>query len=150
MATAGGCQLVASCDLVVASEAAQFCVPGTKIGGVCHTPAVSLAEKVHPRKALEMLLLAEDMPAREAERVGLVNRVVAPELLDATVIAMAEKVAGASVFNMQMGKRAFYEQSRKPTVEEKYATAKEYMLDMFTSHDMQSNITAFLQKRAAK
>ena len=102
-------------------------MPGTKIGGFCHTPAVSLAEKIHPRKALEMLLLAEDVPAREAERIGLVNRVVAPELLEATVTAMAEKVAAASIFNMQMGKKAFYEQTRKPSIEEKYATAKEYM-----------------------
>lgn len=105
MATAGGCQLAASCDLIVASEAAAFCVPGTKIQAFCHTPGVALAEKVHPRKALEMLLLAEDVPAREAERIGLVNKVVPPDQLDHAVTAMANKLAGCSVFNIQEGKK---------------------------------------------
>ena len=92
-ATAGGLQLAASCDLIIAASDARFCLPGTRIGGFCHTPAVSVAEKVHPRKALEMLLLAEDFDAQQAQAIGLANKVVAPEELSGTVLALASKVS---------------------------------------------------------
>lgn len=108
LATAGGCQLSCSCDLIVASEKAVFRCPGSAGGGFCHTPGVSVAQKIHPRRALEMLLLASPVPATQALEWGLVNRVVPHEELDNEATKMAFLLSKGSAFNVQSGKESFY------------------------------------------
>ena len=110
IATAGGCQLVASCDLVVASEDATFATPGVKIGLFCTTPGVALSRAVGPRKAMEMLLTGTPISAQEAERIGLVNRVVPAERLGEETMKWAQQIANATPGTLALGKRAFYEQ----------------------------------------
>ena len=110
LATAAGCQLAATCDLIVAAEEASFATPGIKIGLFCSTPAVALSRAVGPKKAMEMLLTAEPVSAREAERIGLVNRVVPREQLAEATLQLARQIAAASPYTLGLGKRAFYEQ----------------------------------------
>jgi enoyl-CoA hydratase/carnithine racemase len=137
LATAGGCQLACSCDLIVCSEKAFFRCPGSAGGGFCHTPGVSLAQKIHPRRALEMLLLASPVPAKQALEWGLVNRVFAHEELDAEAENMAALLTKASAFNMQSGKESFYKIVEEADLEKKYALAGSYMSDYFYSYDGQ-------------
>lgn len=111
IATAAGCQLVATCDLAVAAEHATFATPGVKIGLFCSTPAVALRRAVPAKKAMEMLLTGDAISAAEAERVGLVNRVVPAGRLQDEVRALARKIAGASRSTVALGKRTFYVQS---------------------------------------
>src|SRR5581483_8266442 len=110
IATAAGCQLVASCDLAVASEDSTFATPGVKIGLFCTTPAVALARAVTPKKAKEMLLTGTPISAVEAERVGLVNRVVPAGRLAEETMGLARQIASASAYTVALGKGAFYEQ----------------------------------------
>src|SRR5919201_1333131 len=110
LATAAGCQLVASCDLVVASEQASFATPGVKIGFFCTTPGVALSRAVGPKKAMEMLLTGTPITATEAERAGLVNRVVPADRLSEEAMKLARQVIAASTQTIALGKRAFYEQ----------------------------------------
>src|SRR5262245_56754649 len=110
IATAAGCQLVATCDLVVASEDATFATPGVKIGLFCSTPAVALVRAVTAKKAMEMLLTGSPIPAEEAERIGLVNRVVPKEQLASETWKLAEQISTASPETLVLGKRTFYRQ----------------------------------------
>jgi enoyl-CoA hydratase/carnithine racemase len=146
IATAAGCQLAASCDLVVAAEGAKFCTPGVDIGLFCSTPGVALARAVPRKAAMEMLLLGEMIPAAEAHRMGLVNRVVpAGEALSAA-IELAQRVAARSAVALRMGKRGFNQQAALPLAEA-YAAAGRVMVENLLAADAAEGIGAFLGKR---
>jgi enoyl-CoA hydratase/carnithine racemase len=146
LATAAGCQLVASCDLVVASENASFATPGVKIGLFCTTPGVALARAVTTKKAMEMLLTGRAISAREAEQAGLVNRVVPAESLHAETLQLAREIIAASADTLALGKRAFYEQLPldRPAA---YALAQKVMVDNAERPDAKEGMSAFLDKR---
>jgi enoyl-CoA hydratase/carnithine racemase len=146
VATAAGCQLAAACDLVVASEEARFATPGVKIGLFCSTPMVALSRSVGQKKAMEMLLTGDFIPAAEALAEGLANRVVSAEKLDAEAQKLADKVAEASPLVVGVGKQAFYRQIEMPT-EHAYAYTKEVMSFNASFADAQEGICAFLEKR---
>lgn len=146
MATAAGCQLVASCDLVVASEDASFATPGVKIGLFCSTPAVALARAIPTKKAMEMLLTGTPISAHEAERLGLINRVVPRDALETETLALANQIATASGYTLALGKRTFYEQLplARP---EAYKIAQRAMVENAMASDGQEGMRAFLEKR---
>jgi enoyl-CoA hydratase/carnithine racemase len=146
VATAAGCQLAATCDLVVASEEARFATPGVKIGLFCSTPMVALSRSVGQKKAMEMLLTGEFISAEEALAEGLVNKVVPAEELETQTRALAEKIAEASQLVVGVGKGAFYRQLEMPT-DQAYAYTKEVMSFNATFADAQEGICAFLEKR---
>ena len=110
VATAAGCQLVATCDLAVASETASFATPGVQIGLFCTTPGVAVSRAVLPKKAMEMLLTGTPISAREALEFGLINRVVPPEELEKSVMDLARQISSSSSQTLAMGKPAFYRQ----------------------------------------
>ena len=146
LATAAGCQLVATCDLVVAAESASFATPGIKIGLFCSTPAVALSRAVPAKKAMEMLLTAEPLPAREAERIGLVNRVVPDDELTESTLALARQIAAASPYTLGLGKRAFYEQQGL-TTELAYQVTEQIMIENARAPDAIEGMKAFLERR---
>jgi len=146
VATAAGCQLAATCDLIVASEDARFATPGVKIGLFCSTPMVALSRAIGQKKAMEMLLTGEFISAEEALAEGLVNNVVPAEDLEAETRALAEKIAEASPLVVGVGKEAFYRQLEMPT-EQAYGYTKEIMSFNATFADAQEGICAFLDKR---
>jgi enoyl-CoA hydratase/carnithine racemase len=146
VATAAGCQLAATCDLVVASEDARFATPGVKIGLFCSTPMVALSRSVGQKKSMEMLLTGEFISAKEALAEGLINRVVPAEELEAATRVLAEKIAEASPLVVGVGKQAFYRQLEMPT-EQAYAYTKEVMSFNASFADAQEGICAFLEKR---
>ncbi|MDQ4002747.1 MAG: enoyl-CoA hydratase-related protein, partial [Actinomycetota bacterium] len=146
VATAAGCQLAATCDLVVAAEEARFATPGVKIGLFCSTPMVALSRSVGQKKAMEMLLTGEFVPAEEARAEGLVNKVVPADELEAETRTLAEKIAEASPLVVGVGKQAFYRQLEMPT-EQAYSYTKEVMSFNATFADAQEGICAFLEKR---
>jgi enoyl-CoA hydratase/carnithine racemase len=146
MATAAGCQLVAACDLVVAAENATFATPGVKIGLFCTTPAVALVRAVPVKKAMEMLLTGQPISAREAERVGLVNRVVPAEKLAEETLQLARQILSASGYTVGVGKEAFYRQLPLD-YPEAYAVAQEVMVENALAGDAQEGMRAFLEKR---
>jgi enoyl-CoA hydratase/carnithine racemase len=145
-ATAAGCQLVASCDLAVAGEAARFCTPGVHIGLFCSTPMVALSRNVARKHAMEMLLLGELVPAAEARRMGLVNRVTPVGGALAEAMAMARVIAQKSGPVLAIGKRAFYEQAEMPLARA-YDHAAAVMVENMLARDAQEGIGAFLEKR---
>ena len=110
LATAAGCQLVATCDLAVAAETASFCTPGVQIGLFCSTPAVALSRAVNTKQAMEMLLTGRPVSAQTALAWGLVNRVAPAEELEDTVMELARHIAQASAYTLAIGKQAFYRQ----------------------------------------
>jgi enoyl-CoA hydratase/carnithine racemase len=146
MATAAGCQLVASCDLAVASEEAQFATPGVRLGLFCSTPMVALSRAVGRKRALEMLLTGAPIDARTAAAWGLVNRVVPRERLEAETLALARAIAEASPLTVALGKQAFYAQVDLDQ-EKAYAYAREVMSMNAVAADAQEGIGAFLEKR---
>ncbi|HYZ90172.1 MAG TPA: enoyl-CoA hydratase [Myxococcales bacterium] len=146
MATAAGCQLVASCDLAVASEEARFATPGVKIGLFCTTPMVALTRAVGAKKAMEMLLTGDPISAAEALAAGLVNRVVPAGELRAATRALADRILASSAYVVGLGKRAFYRQLRLPQTEA-YAYASEVMCTNAAAEDAQEGMSAFLEKR---
>jgi enoyl-CoA hydratase/carnithine racemase len=146
VATAAGCQLAATCDLVVASEEARFATPGVKIGLFCSTPMVALSRAVGQKKAMEMLLTGDFISAERALAEGLVNRVVPTEELEAETQELADKIAEASPLVIGVGKQAFYRQVEMP-VEQAYAYTKEVMSFNASFADAQEGICAFLEKR---
>ena len=146
MATAAGCQLVAACDLVVASSRSSFATPGVDIGLFCSTPAVSLSRAVSRRHAMDMLLTGDIIDAEEAKRIGLVNRVVDPGNLDATVSTLATKISKKSPHSIRIGKRAFYQQLNL-NLEEAYQHASQTMAENVNAPDAVEGIGAFLEKR---
>lgn len=147
LATAAGCQLVAACDLAVASEAAAFATPGVKIGLFCSTPMVALSRAVGRKRALEMLLTGRLVSAREAEAWGLVNRVAPAERLRETALELAGEIAKASSATVATGKAAFYEQIDLPQ-SRAYERMQEVMSENTREADAQEGICAFLEKRA--
>jgi enoyl-CoA hydratase/carnithine racemase len=148
IATAAGCQLAATCDLVVASEAARFGTPGVRIGLFCSTPMVALSRVIGRKRALEMLLTGELIDAQRAADWGLVNRVVAADELRAETLRMAAQIGQASPLTVAIGKQAFYTQIDLEQVKA-YDYTKEVMAMNNMAEDAQEGIGAFLGKRAA-
>lgn len=146
IATAAGCQLAASCDMVVAAEDARFGVNGVNIGLFCSTPMVALSRKVPPAIAFEMLTTGEFMPAPRAREVGLVNRTAAPDALDAATRHLAETLATKLTAAVKIGKRAFYDQQGLP-LDQAYAHAGAVMVENMLWRDTEEGISAFLAKR---
>jgi len=146
IATAAGCQLVAQSDLAIAAESARFGTPGVRIGLFCTTPMVALSRNVGPKIALDMLLSGRMLTAQEAERFGLVSRVVSDESLEEKTLELAESIAEASPLTLGIGKRAFYHQ-----VEMDQTRAYEFGTNVITlnllAEDAQEGISAFLEKR---
>jgi len=146
VATAAGCQLVASCDLAVAESGARFATPGVRIGLFCSTPMVPLSRAVGPKRALQMLLTGDLIDAETAQAWGLINAVVAPDDLDDTVDALAAKIAEASPAVVALGKRAFYAQQGL-VQGDAYDLAGATMTANATMPDAREGIGAFLEKR---
>jgi enoyl-CoA hydratase/carnithine racemase len=147
VATAAGCQLVATCDLAVASEAARFATPGVNIGLFCSTPMVALSRNVPRKRAMEMLLLGEALTAREAAEYGLVNRVVAPGEALHAALGMARTVASKPPQTLAIGKAAFYRQSEM-ALADAYAYAAGVMVENMLHAESREGIGAFIDKRA--
>jgi enoyl-CoA hydratase/carnithine racemase len=146
VATAAGCQLVATCDLALAADDARFATPGVKIGLFCSTPMVALSRAVGRKKALEMLYTGDWVAADEAVRIGLINRAVPPADLERETLALAERIAAASRHVVGIGKAAFYRQVGLPQ-DQAYAYATNVMALNALAHDAQEGMCAFLEKR---
>jgi enoyl-CoA hydratase/carnithine racemase len=146
MATAAGCQLVAACDLVVSSSEARFATPGVKIGLFCTTPMVEVTRSIGRKRALEMLLTGTAIDAETAADWGLVNKVVAPDELDAATDELARQIASASSLTVGLGKRAFYRQIDLG-LDAAYDHCQEVMSENATAEDAQEGMSAFLGKR---
>ncbi|MCI5110232.1 MAG: enoyl-CoA hydratase [Marivita sp.] len=147
VATAAGCQLVASCDLAIAADTAKFSTPGVHIGLFCSTPMVGLSRNVSNKHAMEMLLTGDMIPADRAAEIGLVNRAVPSDALCAAVMEMAGKIASKSSMTLATGKQAFYAQREMPLAEA-YAYASQVMVDNMLARDAEEGIGAFIEKRA--
>jgi enoyl-CoA hydratase/carnithine racemase len=148
IATAAGCQLVATCDLAIASDHAAFATPGVKIGLFCTTPMVALSRAVGRKRAMEMLLTGTLIDAPTAAEWGLINRVVPAAELESATRELACKIADASSFTVALGKQAYYTQIDLDQ-SKAYAYAKEVMTMNSLAHDAQEGISAFLEKRVA-
>ncbi len=146
IATAAGCQLVASCDLAVAAEGVRFATPGVNIGLFCSTPMVALSRAVGRKQAMEMLLTGEMIPAERAREFGLINRVVEAGALDEAVAELAGRLAAKSPLTLAIGKEAFYRQAEM-NLDEAYAYAAEVMTRNMLARDAAEGIDAFLEKR---
>ncbi len=146
IATAAGCQLVATCDLAVASESARFATPGVKIGLFCSTPMVAVSRNIGRKRALEMLLTGRPIDAHTAADWGLVNSVVPAAELDAAALELAGQVASASPLVLKIGKQAFYRQIDTDQ-DEAYRLMSRTMAENAMTCDAQEGMTAFLEKR---
>ena len=146
IATAAGCQLVATCDLAIANDDAQFATPGVKIGLFCTTPMVALTRAIGRKRAMEMLLTGKVIDAHTAADWGLVNRVVPAAELEAATLKLAKDITAASSFTIGLGKQAFYSQIDLDQPKA-YAYAKEVMSMNALAADAQEGIGAFLEKR---
>lgn len=147
IATAAGCQLVAACDLAVATEEAKFATPGVKIGLFCTTPMVPLVRAIPEKAAMEMLLTGQPISAHRACELGLVNRVTTADQLDATIAQFCDAICQSSPLPIRIGKQAFYRQQAL-SAEQAYRDAVEVMTENVMCHDAQEGMSAFLQKRA--
>jgi enoyl-CoA hydratase/carnithine racemase len=145
-ATAAGCQLVATCDLAVAADTAKFCTPGVNIGLFCSTPMVALTRNIPRKRAMEMLLLGELIPAADAAHYGLINRAVPKERVLGEALAMAAAIAAKSPATVAIGKQAFYSQIEKPLAEA-YDYAAAVMVENMLIADAAEGIGAFVEKR---
>ncbi len=146
IATAAGCQLVATCDLAVAADTARFATPGVNIGLFCSTPMVALTRSIGRKAAMEMLLTGDMIDAPRAHTLGLINHVVPEADLDAAVMALAAKIAAKSPRTLAIGKEAFYHQAELP-VADAYAYAADVMTSNMQTPDAAEGIDAFLAKR---
>jgi enoyl-CoA hydratase/carnithine racemase len=146
IATAAGCQLVASCDLAVASTAARFATPGVDIGLFCSTPMVALSRNIGRKAAMEMLLTGRLVEAEEAQRIGLINKVVAPEILESETMLLANFIATKPRATVKTGKEAFYRQLEMPLAEA-YAYASQVMTENMLDAEACEGIAAFIEKR---
>ncbi len=146
VAAAAGCQLVATCDLAVASETATFNTPGVNIGLFCSTPMVALSRNVSRKHAMEMLLLGEMLPADRAEEFGLVNRVVPGDRVFDEAMGMAQVIASKSPLTVAIGKEAFYRQL-EVGLGEAYDYASDVMVRNMMARDAEEGIGAFVEKR---
>ncbi|HWA92326.1 MAG TPA: enoyl-CoA hydratase [Rhizomicrobium sp.] len=149
IATAAGCQLVASCDLAVASVEARFATPGVNIGLFCSTPMVALSRNVSRKHAMEMLLTGEMVNANQAYHMGLVNRVVTPDTLEAETAALAVLIASKPRATVKIGKEAFYNQLEMP-LSEAYDYASRAMTENMLHAEANEGICAFVEKRDPK
>jgi enoyl-CoA hydratase/carnithine racemase len=147
VATAAGCQLVASCDLAIAAETARFSTPGVHIGLFCSTPMVALSRNLSNKHAMEMLLTGDMVSATRAAEINLVNRCVKDAFLQDAVLELARKIASKSSMTLAVGKRAFYAQAEM-TLGEAYAYASGVMVDNMLARDAEEGIGAFIEKRA--
>jgi enoyl-CoA hydratase/carnithine racemase len=148
-ATAAGCQLVACCDLAVASRAAKFATPGVNIGLFCSTPMVALSRNISRKHAMEMLLSGEMITAEHAARIGLVNFVVEPGGEREEALKLAKKIATKSALTVKIGKEAFYRQLEMPLAEA-YKHTAEVMVENMLARDAAEGIDAFINKRTPK
>jgi enoyl-CoA hydratase/carnithine racemase len=146
-ASAAGCQLVASCDLAVASRTAKFATPGVDIGLFCSTPMVALSRNVSAKHAMEMLLTGEMLPAEDAVRIGLVNRVVEPGRAVNEARALANRIASKPAGVVKLGKEAFYRQ-REMSLADAYSYTAEVMAENMMAADAEEGICAFIDKRS--
>ena len=149
IATAAGCQLVASCDLAMASDTARFATPGVNIGLFCSTPMVALSRNVARKEAMEMLLTGDMIPAARAREIGLVNRVVPSNALAAETMALAQHIASKSRVSIAIGKEACYRQLEMG-LSDAYAYASEVMARNMLEADAEEGICAFIDKRQPK
>ncbi|KQW22873.1 enoyl-CoA hydratase [Afipia sp. Root123D2] len=149
VATAAGCQLVATCDLAVASENAKFATPGIDIGLFCSTPMVALSRNVSRKHAMHMLLTGEPISAQRAAELGLVNSVVPAGTERDAAIALARKIALKSAYTLRIGKEAFYRQAEMP-LSEAYHYAAQVMAMNMMARDAEEGIGAFIEKRDPK
>ena len=149
IATAAGCQLVASCDLAIAADTAQFSTPGVHIGLFCSTPMVALSRNVADKYAMEMLLTGDLTTAARAAEIGLINRAVATETLRDATMLMARKIASKSSMTLATGKGAYYAQ-REMELSDAYVYASGVMVENMLTSDAEEGIGAFIQKRAPK
>ncbi|MFN4008495.1 MAG: enoyl-CoA hydratase [Pannonibacter sp.] len=147
VATAAGCQLVASCDLALATDTATFCTPGVNIGLFCSTPMVAVSRNASPKQAMEMLLTGESIDASTAKSFGLINRIIPADYLEQVVQKYAEVIASKSPLTLKIGKEAFYRQIEMP-LGEAYDYAASVMVENMLARDAEEGINAFLQKRA--
>ena len=145
-ATAAGCQLVATCDLAVASTTAKFCTPGVHIGLFCSTPMVALTRNVARKHAMEMLLTGDMIAAEDAYRIGLVNRVVEAGTAREEALNLARRIAANSAAAVKFGKEAFYQQLEM-SIADAYAHAAEVMVKNMMARDAEEGIAAFVEKR---
>jgi enoyl-CoA hydratase/carnithine racemase len=146
-ASAAGCQLVASCDLAVASAAAKFATPGVNIGLFCSTPMVALSRNVSRKAAMEMLLTGELMDAADARRIGLVNRVVQAGTERAATLALAQQISSKSALTVKIGKEAFYRQVEM-SLADAYRYTSDVMVENMLARDAEEGIGAFIDKRS--
>lgn len=146
IATAAGCQLVASCDLAVAADDARFATPGVNIGLFCSTPMVALSRNVSRKAAMEMLLLGEMVGAEDARALGLVNRVVAPDRVVNEAVELGRQIAMKPKRTLKIGKEAFYRQAEMP-LEEAYRYTSQAMVENMLDAEAEEGIGAFIEKR---
>lgn len=146
IATAAGCQLVAMCDLAIASDKAKFAVSGINVGLFCSTPAVALSRNIGRKKAFEMLVTGEFIDAQQALNLGLINQCVGAEQLDQAVNELALKICHKPAGSLAMGKQLFYQQLELP-IQQAYAQAAQVMADNMMLADTQEGLDAFMQKR---
>ena len=146
VATAAGCQMVASCDLAIASDKAGFCTPGVDIGLFCSTPMVALSRNVSHKHAMEMLLTGDTITADHAQRIGLINHVVAYGTERDEAIALARRIASKSAMTVRLGKEAFYRQSEM-NLADAYRHTAAVMVENMLRFDAKEGIGAFIEKR---
>jgi enoyl-CoA hydratase/carnithine racemase len=149
LATAAGCQLVASCDLAVAADTASFAIPGGKAGLFCHTPLVAVARSIGRKRALEMALTGDAIDAVTAAEWGLINKTVPADQLDAATLDLIGRATRGSALSKAMGKQGFYRQLGMPQ-DQAYQFAAELMASAAMTPDAQEGILAFLEKRRAQ
>ncbi len=146
LATAAGCQLVATCDLAICTDSSTFCTPGVNIGLFCSTPMVAVSRAAHRKQAMEMLLTGEKIDASTAKDFGLINRIVPKEYLRTITDKYAEVIASKSPLTLKIGKEAFYQQIERP-LDEAYDYAAWVMTENMMARDAEEGISAFLEKR---
>ncbi|MDC3376127.1 enoyl-CoA hydratase [Gammaproteobacteria bacterium] len=149
VATAAGCQLVASCDLAIASDVSKFATPGVNIGLFCSTPMVALSRNVHKKNAMEMLLTGDMIDCKKAKEIGLINDYISSNDLSASVVNLAEKIANKSAKTVATGKKAFYEQAEM-SLADAYKYTSEVMKENLLRSDAKEGINAFLEKRTPR
>ena len=147
VATAAGCQLVASCDLAIASSESRFATPGVNLGLFCSTPMVALSRNVNKKNAMEMLLTGDFIDASKAKEIGLINNLVQKEELTLEVNNLAEKIASKSSMTVSTGKQAFYAQAEMD-LSAAYKYTSKTMKDNLLKHDAKEGINAFIEKRS--
>ncbi|WP_299198147.1 enoyl-CoA hydratase [uncultured Amphritea sp.] len=146
VATAAGCQIVASCDLAVATDSSRFATPGVNIGLFCSTPMVALSRAVSKKHAMEMLLLGDMISADKAAEIGLINWIVSDESIDEKTLEVAGKIAASSRKAISIGKQAYVRQIDKP-LDEAYVECSRVMTENMLTHDAGEGIDAFIHKR---